>query len=118
MLACAVGGYIFVYLLLRLFLTPPKTHPPKLEPPHLETGGPNSEAKSGPRDQGTLPWHQILGVSPSASKSEIEKAYRAKIRLYHPDRVVGLGPELLAIAEQMSKEINNAYGSAIKQSHP
>ena len=36
-------------------------------------------------------------------------AYRKMARMYHPDRVEGLGPELKESAERRMKEINAAY---------
>lgn len=52
---------------------------------------------------------EVLGVSPDASKSEILSAYRKMSRMYHPDRVEGLGPEFKELAERRMKEINAAY---------
>ncbi|XP_011074871.1 chaperone protein dnaJ A6, chloroplastic [Sesamum indicum] len=48
-------------------------------------------------------YYSVLGVSKSASKSEIKSAYRKLARSYHPD--VNKEPE----AEQKFKEISNAY---------
>jgi DnaJ like chaperone protein len=58
-------------------------------------------------------WSTVLNVSPSASKDEIHRAYRAQITQYHPDRVANLGPELQELAEKKSKEINAAYQEAM-----
>ena len=49
--------------------------------------------------------HQILGVSNSASKEEIKKAFRALISEWHPDK----NPHRIAEAEAMSKKIIAAY---------
>jgi DnaJ-domain-containing protein 1 len=60
-------------------------------------------------------WYEVLGVDETnASFDEIQAVYRHKIAQYHPDRVAGLGPELQALAEQHSKEINRAYAEARK----
>src|ERR1700738_3768574 len=40
-------------------------------------------------------WWSVLEVPPHASADEIRHAYRRKIKQCHPDRVVGLAPELL-----------------------
>ena len=52
---------------------------------------------------------EVLGVGPDASQSEILAAYRKMARMYHPDRVEGLGPEFEELAERRMKEINEAY---------
>lgn len=36
-------------------------------------------------------WHRLLGVPPDASFSEIKRAYRSKIKKYHPDLNPGAG---------------------------
>ena len=48
--------------------------------------------------------YKVLGVSPSASDDEIQKAYRNLIKKYHPD--VNPGDEN---AERKTREINAAY---------
>lgn len=52
--------------------------------------------------------YDVLGVSPGASEEEINKAYRAMAKKYHPD----LNPNDPVAAEKM-KEVNAAY-DAIK----
>ena len=34
--------------------------------------------------------------------------------MYHPDKVSSMGPEFNEIAERKSKEINRAYGEAVR----
>lgn len=53
--------------------------------------------------------HQILEVSPTASKEEIEKSYRRLARQHHPDRNPGD-----AEAEKKFKEIQAAYDQVTK----
>ncbi|MCE7766896.1 DnaJ domain-containing protein, partial [Pseudomonas putida] len=48
-------------------------------------------------------YYDVLGVSKTASKSEIKSAYRKLARSYHPDVNKEAG------AEQKFKEISNAY---------
>jgi DnaJ-class molecular chaperone len=65
-------------------------------------------SKKKPEPSGPPP-HEVLGVSADASEEEIRRAYQDKMRQYHPDRVASAAPELQALAEKRSKEINAAY---------
>src|SRR5262245_31776935 len=53
--------------------------------------------------------YDTLEVIPTASPETIHAAYRSLISRYHPDKVAGLGPELVAVANARTKEINHAY---------
>ena len=53
--------------------------------------------------------YKILEVSPEASDEEIKSAYKRLARLYHPDKVAHLGPDLVKSAEDKFKQINDAY---------
>jgi hypothetical protein len=53
--------------------------------------------------------YDTLEVIPSASPETIHAAYRSLISRYHPDKVAGLGPELQALANARTKEINHAF---------
>jgi DnaJ-domain-containing protein 1 len=57
-------------------------------------------------------WWSILEVSPDAGADEIRRSYLGKIQQSHPDRLVGLTPELLELAEQRTKTLNAAYTEA------
>ncbi len=57
---------------------------------------------------GTTPW-KVLGIKPGASDEAIRAAYQEKVQKYHPDRVEGMGPEVVAVAERHTQEINAAY---------
>lgn len=48
-------------------------------------------------------YYKILGISKTATQSEIKKAYFAKAKMYHPDVCKDKN------AEQMFKDISNAY---------
>jgi curved DNA-binding protein CbpA len=54
----------------------------------------------------------VLGVSSQAPIEEIRRGFAAKIKQYHPDRVNGMAPEIVALAEQKTKELNAAFAQA------
>lgn len=53
--------------------------------------------------------YTILGVRRGDNFDEIRRAYRERMKEYHPDRVAGLGSELRELAERKAKEINMAF---------
>lgn len=75
--------------------------------------GAHGDAFAGPAPGGDpgARWdpYAVLGVVRGASADEIGRAYRAQMKLYHPDRVADLGPELQEVAHRKSLEIRRAY---------
>jgi hypothetical protein len=65
---------------------------------------PTNKAEAAPESP-----YRILGVGDNATWEEINTAYRRLVMMYHPDRVAGLGPEFIEIAERKMKEINGAH---------
>ena len=59
-------------------------------------------------------WWTVLEVSPDTGADEIRPAYRRKIRQYHPNRVSGVAPEFLELAERRTKALNAAYSQAMR----
>ena len=57
-------------------------------------------------------WWSVLEVPPHATADEIRRAYRYKIKQCHPDRIIGLAPELLELAERSTRTLNAAYSEA------
>ena len=53
--------------------------------------------------------YKVLGLSRNASLEEIKTAYKSLANKYHPDKVVHLGEEFRALAENKFKEIQAAY---------
>lgn len=51
---------------------------------------------------------EILGVSVYATREEIQKAYRLKIKEFHPDRNVNVTPTVKAMLEEQAHKINAA----------
>jgi hypothetical protein len=64
--------------------------------------------------QSQTEWWSVLEVAPGASKDEIIRNYRRKIQQCHPDRVAGLAPEFLQLAEEHTKALNAAYTQAMR----
>jgi DnaJ-domain-containing protein 1 len=58
-------------------------------------------------------WWDVLQVSRDASASDIRRSYLRTIQQYHPDRLAGLAPELVELAERRSKTLNAAYAEAL-----
>lgn len=69
------------------------------------SGAPPSRATDGT----TRPPHEVLGVPRDATPDEVRRAYQQQVRLYHPDKVATVAPELQRLAEQRTKELNAAY---------
>lgn len=53
-------------------------------------------------------YYDVLGVSTTASNEEIKKAYRSKVRLYHPDKAVQNNLPIEK-AENAFKELQEAF---------
>jgi len=78
-------------------------------------GKSRANTKREPGDQVCLDEaYRLLHVSPDASLSEVQKAYKERIAKTHPDKVAHLSEELQEKSKELSLEINNAY-SLIKQ---
>jgi DnaJ-domain-containing protein 1 len=56
----------------------------------------------------------VLSVSRGATRIEIKKAYHAKMRDYHPDKVANLPEEFQQLAHQKTIEIRAAYEALLK----
>ena len=57
----------------------------------------------------------ILDLKGKVNFDDIEKAYKLKIKEYHPDKVDSMGDELKELAEEKTKEINEAYNFFLKR---
>lgn len=72
----------------------------------------SEEAEAGQRSYQALPWFEVLEVAPDAPLDAIRTAFKRQMRLYHPDKVSGLGVELQELATRKTQEINAAWNRA------
>jgi DnaJ-domain-containing protein 1 len=63
-------------------------------------------------DKQRRPWWQVLGIPEGSTLDEVKVAYYTKVKQYHPDKVMGLGEEFQKLADDKTKEINEAFESA------
>jgi hypothetical protein len=71
-----------------------------------QQGGQGTQTPSSGKDP-----HTVLGVQSGASLDEIKKAYREKLKKYHPDIVANLklGDDYREMFEEKTREIQQAY---------
>jgi len=55
--------------------------------------------------------YRILQVTRAANPGQIKAAYHRQISQYHPDKVAHLGADLRALAEEKTKNIQQAYST-------
>jgi DnaJ like chaperone protein len=72
-------------------------------------GGPGSGFDAAPNP------YAVLGVQPSSSDDEVQKAYRFLANKYHPDKVLHLGQEFIDLANRKFTMIALAYESIRKE---
>lgn len=58
--------------------------------------------------------YEVLGVSQKATKAEIEKAYKEKMKSYHPDKFNSLDEDFIKLATEKSQELSQAKEKALK----
>ena len=85
--------------------------------PHPAEDGPTPPQRPADTGQWQRPWHEVLEVSPQAAREDVVHAYRRRISQYHPDKVASMAPEIRALAETRSNEINVAYDRALYDLH-
>lgn len=59
--------------------------------------------------------HEVLGVSSTAPKSEIEKAFKEKMNRYHPDKIGPAGSPQWEEAQKIAIALNQARAEMLKR---
>ncbi len=59
--------------------------------------------------------YDILGVDRTASRKQIQAAYKEAIKKYHPDKLSHLGEEFSTLANEKFLEIQKAYDTLMSQ---
>lgn len=78
-----------------------------------QTNGPANQENASSKPFQTP--YEILGINPTASKKEIQSAYKEAIKKYHPDKLSHLGEEFCVLAKKKFIEIQNAYDTLMKK---
>ena len=78
------------------------------------SGAPAQGEPPPPAPPGADPY-AVLGIRSEASNEELEQAYRRRMSEYHPDRVAHAAQEIRDMADERSREINQAYDQIKRQ---
>ena len=73
------------------------------------TGGQSAKERRTAGSGSVKSPYEILGVDQSATWSEIQTAYKNKVKQYHPDKLSHLGEEFSNLANEKFLEIQQAY---------
>lgn len=67
--------------------------------------------KNTPQKNSLHDAYGVLGLTPSATKAEVKKAYRRLMSQNHPDKLVakGLPEEMMRVAKEKTQKISKAY---------
>lgn len=109
-IACVVVGYWLVKVWMGLRENPDD---PASSPQRGTAPAPADEAPASASN-----WHEILAVSPAASRDEIVAAWRRRVSEYHPDKVAGMAPEIRELAHRRTQRVNAAYEIGMRYARP
>lgn len=59
-------------------------------------------------------WYAILEVDKNATDNDIKKAHRKMVRKYHPDKLQGVGEDIVKLAEEKFLLVQQAYEQIMK----
>lgn len=65
--------------------------------------------------QGSSSDYEILGITREASNDEVKTAYKKMAMKHHPDKVAGMGEEVMRKATEKFQAINEAYNRIKKE---
>ncbi len=73
----------------------------------------NSKTQNRQSENSLEDAYAVLGISASATDSEVKKAYRKLMSQHHPDKLVakGLPEEMMILAKEKTQKIRKAYES-------
>lgn len=83
--------------------------PPPPEPPAAEPEPPPTPAVEVEPAPGVAEALEILGISATADRESIDRAFRERSRTCHPDKVAHLDPEFQELAERKFRRLQQAY---------
>lgn len=72
-------------------------------------GGETNQSQTNSNRKTEKEYGQILGLKGQIGKGDIKKAYREKVRQYHPDTVQNMAVEFQELAKKKTGELNEAY---------
>jgi DnaJ-domain-containing protein 1 len=116
----ALVGFFAVSFVIDRFTRKRAAEDAASPPPSVEAEIEAARASLRPRpaasprraDAGERPWWEVLDVGEASSDDEIERAYRAGLARYDPNRMDGLGTELVEVARTRTAEIERAWAQA------
>lgn len=76
---------------------------------YTSTANKRFDAKTATEEQKYIHYGKLLELKGTVQKKEIRKKYIKLVGQYHPDKVESLGKDLRALAEERTKELNEAY---------
>ncbi|MEZ6188097.1 MAG: J domain-containing protein [Planctomycetota bacterium] len=94
----------------------PAAEAPEAEPEPQEQEEPEPEAPPPvePEPSEFESHYAVLGVALTADRAEVERAFRALAKQYHPDKFAGLDASFQALAHEKFKRINAAREALLR----
>ncbi|MDQ6968948.1 MAG: J domain-containing protein [Mariprofundus sp.] len=62
----------------------------------------------------SVPWFDVLQISPDADVTTIKRSFRGLLKQYHPDKVDALGTEFKLLADEKTRLLTWALRSGLK----